>query len=204
MMVATSGEQWLSFLEHGITWDPMVRSIVLAPVRNPPAWADIVVHIDVPLCLADGINILQDNQGGLYTFGSTLRGVLFPKYFLKAVDVPTGWQIYPEETGLDIMRREESEMANVPTGETFMDMPLGELDGGEQGPNEEEAHPSSRPLFRFQSQLPPEERAAYLRSRTRGGVPPRVGMPQDRGAMEASPSHVMDEDWDEPYTQSPC
>ena len=199
MMVAVSGEQWLNVLEHGITSGPDGKIHGFGSHGSPPPWADIVVHIDVPLCQADGINILQDNQGGLYTHGSTLRGILFPKYFLKAVDVPTGWQIYPEETGSEIARREEMEMGNAPAGDAFMDLPPGDLDVSEQGPIGEEEDLPSRPMFRFQSQLPPEERAAYQRSRlgVRGGIPPRAGTHVGQGAVpftDDAPTlrHVMD------------
>ena len=51
--------------------------------------------VNIPLCLQDGIDVFRDLEG-LYTYGSTYRGILAPKYFLAAVEVSTGTQIFPE------------------------------------------------------------------------------------------------------------
>ena len=54
------------------------------------------MHVNVPLCSADGLHIFRDSSG-LYTHGSTLRGILAPKYFEKAIDLQMGAQIFPED-----------------------------------------------------------------------------------------------------------
>ena len=110
--------------------------------------------------------------------------------------------MYPEETGEEMARREEMERGSEPVEDEPMEMPPEgmEMEMGGHDPIGDEEDPPSRPRFRFQSQLPPEERTAYLRSRAgaRGGIPPRAGTRNVQGAMPfmehvTTASHVMDE-----------
>jgi len=97
MAIPLAAEHWEEFRHQGVLSGLDGRINGFDPTESsPPEWAEIVVVIDVTLCLRDGITIFRDPRG-LYTYGNTGRGILSPKYFSMAIDVSTGLRIFPEE-----------------------------------------------------------------------------------------------------------
>ena len=112
-------------------------------------WCAVEVNVDVPLCLSEGITIFRSLKGEVYTHGSTLRGILLPRYFSKAMDVRTGTVLFPEIHAIQV------------------DV-LDDLEGGASPHDLVNEEPvDNRPSFCFQADLPPQERADFQRSLSR-------------------------------------
>ena len=193
-----TGEQWLAALREGILSGPDGKIHLFdADKISPPSWSDIRVHIDVPLCLSEGIKIFHGLDGEYYTHGSTLRGILLPRYFRKVDDLVSGVTIYPE---LPLNHGDRGVEVNEESIENQMS-PLNNLDAPE--PREV----PDRPLFRFQADLPLEERASFQRNLARRvplapNLTPYSEAREDGG--EQSFINVLDEDWSQDYEGSAC
>jgi 2'-phosphotransferase len=55
--------------------------------------AQVLIYLNVPLALQDGVPLLLSANGVILSPG--IKGVIAPKYFLKAVDAKTGEVIFP-------------------------------------------------------------------------------------------------------------
>ena len=194
MAIPLSAEQWEEAKGRGVLSgvDGKIRGFD-PELSFPPRWADILVVVDVALCVEEGINIFRDSQG-LYTHGSTSRGILVPRYFTFALEVATGERVFPD------MPPDQGGMEeDIPVTEEFNDPTS--------------VDPGDIPRFRFQRDLPVEERLSFhrLAPPLRAGRHTPYANPvpveendSDLGRGEdTSPIPVMERDWAEQYAESP-
>ena len=174
--VPLTEEQWETALNHGLMSGPDGKVHGYDHMQSLPPWCEVIVWLDVPFMARDGIFIYHDASGDYFTHGSTLRGIIPTQYISHVEEVRTGLVIYSRNT-------EEN-------------MPEPSLQ-----PDEEPLEVTQRP-FQFQTDLPPEERAAYRRSQS---TRPRASpYEQIRDTENMGESYIMDEDWSGAYLQSPC
>ncbi|XP_026731041.1 tRNA 2'-phosphotransferase 1 isoform X2 [Trichoplusia ni] len=56
--------------------------------------ADVLIYIDLPRALAEGIKFFESENGVILTSGNE-KGYLEPKYFAKVINIHTGAQLFP-------------------------------------------------------------------------------------------------------------
>jgi hypothetical protein len=223
LVIGLKEAQWAEVLRNGFLSNMEGKILCHDLDQATPPSCDILVILDVALCQMEGINFYRDPvNNSIFSYGVTTRGVLPPKYIGAAIDFRTKMQIYPEiGVGNDLWEPEgfpkESQME-----EGWHEDPTppqsGEGEAYEQAqflapqPTQLVVSQSNHQIkFRFQSELPPEQRAAYLRARGGGGpqrpTPYRIvqGDVAPSSSSAAQPSmHVLDEDWVNDYTNSAC
>ena len=90
-------EEWFAIRHECIKGQtlPNVVSRITFPVNPYSEDMDVLMEIDVPKCLDEGIKIHRDCHGNYYTQGVTTDYILPPAYIRKDLDAHTAELIFP-------------------------------------------------------------------------------------------------------------
>ena len=99
VFLGVTQEEWFTIRHEGLRAekDDQGRQRIKFPASPYGDHVQVLLEMNIPKCLTEGINVYQDRNGDFYAGGVTGEYVIPPSYILKALDAETANVIFPEE-----------------------------------------------------------------------------------------------------------